>query len=54
MTASFEWDEVKRGRNLRNHAIDFLDILALFEGNVLESVDSRHNYGEKRIKCLEK
>lgn len=52
MNASFEWDEAKRGQSLRHHAVDFLDILPLFEAVVLESVDDRRDYGETRIKCL--
>lgn len=52
MNASFEWDEAKREQNLRHHAVDFLDLLPLFEAVVLESVDDRRDYGETRIKCL--
>jgi hypothetical protein len=52
MIGSFEWDEAKRARNLRDHKIDFVDIVPLFEGQVLEIVDDRFNYGETRIKCL--
>jgi hypothetical protein len=51
MTAPFEWDEAKRAQNLRNHAVDFLDVLELFEGSVLESFDNRRDYGEARTKC---
>jgi len=52
MTGSFEWDEVKRERNLRERKIDFIDVLPLFENRVLEVVDERFDYGETRIKCL--
>jgi uncharacterized protein len=52
MTGSFEWDEDKRERNLRDRGIDFIDVLPLFGGEVLESVDDRRDYGETRIRCL--
>jgi len=52
MSGSFEWDEVKRRQNLHDHELDFIDVLPLFEGSVLESVDDRFNYGETRIRCL--
>ena len=52
MIGSFEWDETKRERNLRDHDVDFLDVPPLFEGEILESVDDRLDYGETRIRCL--
>jgi uncharacterized protein len=52
MTEPFEWDEAKRDRNLRDHGVDFIDVLPLFEGEVLESEDDRKDYGETRIRCL--
>lgn len=52
MIGSFEWDETKRARNLRDHDVDFVDVPPLFEGEILESVDDRFDYGETRIQCL--
>ncbi len=52
MNGAFEWDETKRERNLRDHEVDFVDVLPLFEGAVVESVDDRFDYGETRIRCL--
>jgi uncharacterized DUF497 family protein len=43
----FEWDEGKRQANLAKHHIDFRDAAGVFEGPVLEKMDSR--YGEDRI-----
>ncbi len=48
----FEWDERKREANLSHHNVDFVDVLALFEGTTLEIVDERFDYGETRIRCL--
>jgi uncharacterized DUF497 family protein len=52
MTGLFEWDEAKRERNIRDRKIDFIDILPLFEGEVVEIEDNRFDYGETRIKCF--
>jgi uncharacterized DUF497 family protein len=49
---SFEWDESKRRRNLRSHQVDFPDIFPLFDGDFLERIDDRRDYGETRIRCL--
>lgn len=43
----FEWDESKRQANLAKHHIDFRDAKRVFDGPVLERIDSRH--GEDRI-----
>jgi uncharacterized protein len=48
----FEWDEGKRERNIRDRKIDFIDILPVFEGELLEVVDDRVDYGEMRLKCF--
>lgn len=49
---SFEWDEAKRRRNLRDHHVDFVDMYPLFDRDVVERVDTRFDYGETRIRCL--
>jgi len=52
MTGLFEWDEAKRERNIRDRKIDFIDILPLFEGEVVEIEDNPFDYSETRIKCF--
>ena len=47
----FEWDERKRESNLLIHRVDFIDVLSIFDGAMLEIVDDRFNYGESRIRC---
>lgn len=49
---AFEWDEQKRDSNLAKHGVDFRDIPALFDGDVLTIIDEREDYGETRISCL--
>ena len=49
---AFEWDERKREANLVKHAVDFVDMAALFDGATVEAVDDRRDYGETRINCL--
>jgi uncharacterized protein len=49
----YEWDAAKAAENLRNHGIDFTDsIAALEDPNRLEEIDSRFEYGEKRIRII--
>jgi uncharacterized protein len=48
----FEWDEVKRRRNLADHGVDFGDAAVIFEGEVLEASDRRGRYGEIRYRAL--
>jgi len=48
----FEWDEIKRRRNIRERKIDFVDIVSLFNGHTFEIVDERTNYCETRIICF--
>ena len=48
----FEWDEAKTQRNLRERGFGF-DLGALiFEGPVLERVDTRRDYGEVRVQAI--
>ena len=44
----FEWDEPKRLRNLGRHGIDFADCPAVFESQMLVTLDGRKDYGELR------
>jgi uncharacterized DUF497 family protein len=45
----FEWDEAKNKANILKHGIDFDDAIGIFNGQVLERVDARRDYGEMRI-----
>lgn len=44
----FEWDEAKRHVNLRKHGIDFADIPAIFDSDIVTLIDDRSDYGETR------
>ncbi len=45
----YKWDETKLLANLLKHGIDFIDILAVFDGDVLTVEDDRYSYGEQRF-----
>ncbi len=45
----FEWDEAKRLANLGKHGIDFVDAIAVFEGDTVTVEDDRYSYGEQRF-----
>ncbi len=42
----FEWDEQKNIRNIRWHAIDFVDVPEIFNYYMLIDRDDREDYGE--------
>lgn len=48
----FEWDEKKRQTNIQKHEIDFVRAARIFQNPVLERIDDRADYGEKRIIAL--
>ncbi len=48
----FEWDENKRGENLRKHGIDFADVWRVFENEIDVVVDDRFDYSETRYFAL--
>ena len=48
----FEWDEAKRRHNLAKHGVDFIDVFPLFDGEILERIDDRLDYGEARVRCF--
>jgi len=50
----FSWDVRKGNRNLRERGFDFEFATQIFEGTTLERVDSRRNYGERRMIALGK
>ncbi|MDY7021093.1 MAG: BrnT family toxin [Cyanobacteriota bacterium] len=48
----YEWDEAKCITNIRKHGIDFIDVPAIFDGDILTIEDNRYNYGEQRFVTL--
>jgi uncharacterized DUF497 family protein len=46
---SYEWDERKRRANVKKHGIDFIDVLEVFDGDVVILPDERFDYGETRF-----
>jgi len=49
---AFEWDEENRKAHLVRHGVDFRDVTPMFDGDTVEIVDARQDYGETRINCL--
>jgi uncharacterized protein len=48
-----EWDETKRQRNVRQHSIDFPDVLPCFsDPQRLVEEDARRDYRERRFHLL--
>lgn len=52
MPMKFEWDESKRVSNIRKHGIDFTDVPAIFDSDILTVEDDRYDYGEQRFITL--
>ena len=50
----FNWDARKSSRNLRERGFDFEFATQIFDGSTLEQVDSRRDYGERRVIALGK
>lgn len=49
----FSWDEAKRLENREKRKVDFPEAALIFDDpEVIESVDTRENYGEQRIQAL--
>ena len=48
----FEWEEKKRLSNIKKHGIDFVDIPAMFDGDIVTVIDDRFDYGETRYQTL--
>ncbi len=44
----FEWDEAKRGLNIKRHGIDFVDVEKILAGETITFLDDRFDYGETR------
>ncbi len=52
MAEGFEWDEDKRQANLAERGVDFRLAALIFENPVIESEDTREEYGEQRFRAL--
>lgn len=48
----FTWSERKRSINLKEHGLDFVDALRVFEGLTYTYEDDRFAYGEQRFLTL--
>ncbi|MEO7148586.1 MAG: BrnT family toxin [Rhodanobacteraceae bacterium] len=48
----FTWSERKRSLNLKQHGLDFLDSVAVFEGLTFTYEDDRFSYREQRFVTL--
>jgi uncharacterized DUF497 family protein len=48
----FSWDARKSNRNLRERGFDFEFATQIFDGSTLARVDSRRDYGERRVIAL--
>ena len=48
---TFSWDERKREENWQTRKVDFAEAVGIFDDpEVIESIDSREDYGEERIR----
>jgi uncharacterized protein len=43
-----EWDEAKRGENIRRHGLDFVGAEKIFDSDTVTIEDTRLSYGEPR------
>jgi uncharacterized DUF497 family protein len=52
---NFRWDENKREENWQSRRVDFAEAIGIIDDpEVIESLDTREDYGEKRIRALGK
>jgi uncharacterized DUF497 family protein len=48
----YEWDELKKRKNLANHGLSFEDAEQVFSGPCVTFEDDRFPYGEERFVTL--
>ena len=48
----FSWSERKRSLNLKQHGLDFVDVVAVFQGLTFTFEDDRFSYKEQRFVTL--
>jgi uncharacterized DUF497 family protein len=50
VSMEFEWDDQKLEKNIKNHGVDFISVIPLFQsGSSVYFEDNRKDYGEKRL-----
>jgi uncharacterized DUF497 family protein len=49
---AFEWDQAKNDKNLAERGFDFEYACRIYGGDVIESEDTRWQYGEPRIVAI--
>ena len=49
---NFEWDEIKSEWSRVKRGLPFDLAIELFEGAVIDQIDNRRDYGEKRVKAI--
>ena len=52
MIEGFEWDEDKRQANIAERGVDFRLAAKIFQNPIMESEDTREDYGEQRFRVL--
>lgn len=52
MTMEFSWSGRKRSLNLKQHGLDFVDAVVVFEGLTFTCEDDRFSYQEQRFVTL--
>src|SRR3990170_4575824 len=52
LAMEFTWSERKRSLNLKQHGLDFIDAVAVFEGLTFTYEDDRFSYQEQRFVTL--
>jgi hypothetical protein len=48
----YEWDPAKSGDCFLRRGFDFAEAAQIFEGPVLDRVDTRRDYGERRVAAI--
>ena len=48
----FDWDSAKSERNRQERGFGFDAAILIFEGNTMEWLDDRQDYGERRVRAI--
>lgn len=48
----FTWDVAKNRLNVKRHALTFEDAVRIFDGDTVEDMDDRFDYGEVRMYAI--
>lgn len=50
---AFDWDDNKRTLNIKNHGIDFVSVISIFDDpNAIEAYDEDHSDNEDRYQII--